>query len=271
MNTGDYMLIILMLFLIVSSILVLLVKRNKETSYIFCMCISVAVLIIGNMLYIAKKGGISDKLQNFYFFSPVIKSYAQYFLITLDSLGYMVAIGRYLFPIFLLLLAIHYSGIEWINRNKVIRKLILLPLVISLIFTYPAVFHYYSALNENYISIVSNFSLIWVLLYILFAVILLIVEALSIEIKIFQSRFMVIIFFIFSILFLYLLYFGQNPIQIYQFYLWGHGIYYMNTVLSVPVYLTIVFINIILAIIGFTSLLKYTKEMFDLNKEEIII
>lgn len=266
------MLIILMLFLIVSSILVLLVKRNRETFYIFGMCISLAILITGIMLYIAKKGGISESLQEFYFFNPVIKSYAQYFYITLDALGYTVAIGRYIFPLFLLLLAIHYSGEAWLKRrSKFIVMLVFLPPVISLILHYPGVFNYLTGTFAGYNKIVSDFSLIWVLLYMLFSVILLVVEAFSIQIKVFQSRFMVIIFFIFSILFLYLLYFGQNPIQIYQFYFWGYGIYYMDAVLSVPAYLTVVIINIVSAIIGFMCLLKYTKEMFDTDKEEIKI
>lgn len=57
------------------------------------MSISLTLLIIGIMLYIAKKGGISSKLQDFYFFNTVIKTYVQYFYITLDALGYLVAVG----------------------------------------------------------------------------------------------------------------------------------------------------------------------------------
>lgn len=265
------MLIILMLFLIIFSILVLVVKRNKETFYIFSMCLSLAILITGIMLYIAKKGGISDRLQDFYFFNPVIKSYAQYFYITIDALGYMVAIGRYIFPLFLLLLAIHYSGIIWLKRSKFIAVFVFLSPVISLILYYPTFFRYLNDVYENYTNIVSHFSLAWVLLYILLSVSLLIVEVFSIQIKIFRSKFIVIIFFVISILFLYLLYFGQDPTQIYQFYYSGNGIYYMNAVLSVPAYLTIITINIVLAIIGFICLLKYTKDMFDANNEEITI
>ncbi|WHX26345.1 ATP-binding protein [Virgibacillus halodenitrificans] len=265
------MLIILMLFLILISILVLIVKRNKETFYIFGMCSSLAVLLIGIMLYIAKKGGISEKLQDFYFFNPVIKSYAQYFYITLDTLGYMVAIGRYIFPLFLLLLAMHYSEQAFIKRNKWVVKLAFLPPLFSLVLYHPDIFHIYTSPTGGYNELVSDFSLIWVLIYVILAFLLLIVEAVSIQIRIFQSRFMVIILFIFSITFLYLLYFGQNPIQIYQFYYWGNGIYYMDAVLSVPAYLTLVIINIALAVVGFAGLLKYTKEMFDTDKEEIKI
>lgn len=210
-------------------------------------------------------------MQDFYFFNPVIKSYTQYFYITLDALGYMVAIGRYIFPLFLLVLAIHYSEIACLKRNKFISKLVFIPPVISLVLYHPEVFHYFSDPAGNYNLIVSNFSLMWVLLYVMVSFILLIVEAFSIQIRIFQSRFMIIIFFIFSITFLYLLYFGQNPIQIYQFYYWGNGIYYMDAVLSVPAYLTLVIVNIVLAIVGFTGLLKYTKDMFDTDKEEITI
>lgn len=223
------------------------------------------------MFYIAKKGGISTNLQDFYFFNPVIKSYAQYFYITLNTLGFMVAIGRYLFPPFLLLLAIHYSNVLWLKRIRYLTVFVMLPPAFSLLLQHPAVFQYIDNQFEGYFAMISYFSLCWIIGYIILSVVLLIMEALSIQLKLFRSRFMVIIFFILSLLFLYLLYFGQNPIQIYQFYYWGNGIYYMDAVLSVPVYLTIVSINIVLAITGFAGLMKYTKGMYDADKEEIIV
>src|SRR5699024_1236549 len=116
-----------MIFLIVSSILMLVVKRNKETFYIFGMSISLTILITGIMLYIAKKGEISKELQNFYFFKSVIKTYVQYFYITTITLGFIVAIGRYSFPVFLVLLAIHYSGFAWLKKNKLINYFIFFP------------------------------------------------------------------------------------------------------------------------------------------------
>lgn len=260
-----------MIFLIVSSILMLVVKRNKETFYIFGMSISLTILIIGIMLYIAKKGGISKELQDFYFFNSVIKTYAQYFYITTSTLGFIVAIGRYSFPVFLVLLAIHYSGFEWLKKNKFINYFIFFPPMIVLILNFPSVFYALTDSYKYFESVLSNFSLVWILLYVLVSIILLIVEAFSIQIIYFKKRFIAIIFFVFSILFLYLLYFGQDPIQIYQFYFWGHGIYYMNSTLSAPVYLTIFIINVVLAIVGFTALLKYTKDVFDKNKEKIAI
>ncbi|HLQ97956.1 MAG TPA: HAMP domain-containing sensor histidine kinase [Candidatus Dormibacteraeota bacterium] len=265
------MLIILMIFLIISSILVLIVKRNKETFYIFSMSISLTLLIIGIMLYIAKKGGISSKLQDFYFFNTVIKTYVQYFYITLDTLGYLVAVGRYLFPLFLLLLAIHYSNTAWLNKSKWLKVVITLLPISTLILHFPTVLYYFAERFNYFTILLSNLSFIWVILYVIASIVLMVVEAYSVQITFFKRRFLLIMLFVFSILFLYLLYFGQNPIQIYQFYRWGNGIYYMDTALSVSSYMTIVIINVVFAVIGFTALLKYTKNMFDNNKEDIII
>src|SRR5690625_608 len=108
------MLIVFIFFLIIASVIVLFVKRNKETFYLFAMCISLAFMLIGTLIYIAKKGGISKELQNFFFINSYIKIKAQYLLIRLERLGFIIALGRYLFPMFLLLLALHYSMNHWI-------------------------------------------------------------------------------------------------------------------------------------------------------------
>ena len=128
------MLLVLMLFLLISSILVLIVKRSKETFYIFGMCISLAVMLSGILLYIAKKGGISQSIQNFFFFSADIKTKLQYFLITLDELGFMIAVGRYLFPMFLLLLAFQYTTVPFIRRHTWKRWLFLFPFVTFILY-----------------------------------------------------------------------------------------------------------------------------------------
>src|SRR5699024_4948594 len=159
--------IILMIFLIVSSILMLVVKRNKETFYIFGWSISLTILIIGIMLYIANKGGISKDLQDFYFFNSVIKKYAQYFYLTTSTLWFIVAIGMYSFPVFLVLLAIHYSGFEWLKKNKLINYFIFFPPMIVLILNFPSVFYALTDSYKYFESVLSNFSLVWILLYVL--------------------------------------------------------------------------------------------------------
>ncbi|GHH97907.1 hypothetical protein AM1BK_14500 [Neobacillus kokaensis] len=107
--------------------------------------------------------------------------------------------------------------------------------------------------------------------YILVSILLLIIEAYSIQMKYFQQKFILIISFILSLSLLYLLYFGQDPSQVYQLYSYRNGIYYLDSVLSVPAYLLIVVVNVILAIIGSVSLIKYTHDQFETSREEITI
>lgn len=267
------MLFIFLVFLISASIMVLIVKRNWETFYLFAMCISLATMLTGVLIYIAKKGGISRELQNFFYFNLEIKTKVQYFLITLGELGYLIAIGRFLFPMFLLLFAIHYSMVPWVRRSFWLNKIVVLIPVISLIAYHPTVFNYINTPDTK--VPIFDWAYWWIIAYMLFALYLLLYEALTITMKMFRRQFFVIVTFILSITLLYALYFKQDPSQVYQFYtsqsLGLNGIYYMDRVLSVPLYTLIVIVNIIGAIIGFASLLKYTQEVFQSSKQGEII
>ncbi len=167
------MLIILMIFLIISSIMVLLVKRNKESFYIFGMCISLAIMLTGILLYIAKKGGISRELQDFLYFNNNIKISIQYFVITLGQMGYIIAIGRYLFPMFLLLLSLHYSMIPMFQRNYWIKRVIVFIPIFTLILYYPTIFFRITNLNENIQRIITYGTVIWIVSFITFSTFLL--------------------------------------------------------------------------------------------------
>lgn len=267
------MLLILMLFLMLSSILVLIVKRNKETFYIFGMCISLAIMLSGILLYISKKGGISRELQNFFFFSTEIKTKLQYFLITLDGLGYMIALGRYLFPMFLLLLAFQYTMIPWIHLYPWIRRFIYLIPMMTLTLYFPGVFRFLTQHVPNIKVFIIFGTYTWILVFVSIAVCLLLYEAYSIKLKFLQRQFIFIIAFVLSLTTLYLIYFLQEPIQVYEFYFYEYRWtkYYMNSVLSVPTYISIIFLNAVLAIVGFGSLLKYTHQMFEADQQEIKI
>lgn len=270
-----HMLIIFMIFLIIASIMVLIVKRNKETLYLFAMCISLALMLIGILIYIAKKGGISKELQNFFFFNLEIKTTLQYLFITLNELGYLIAAGRYLFPMFLLLLTIHYSMIPWLRRSRLLKGIVVFIPALTLLIYYPRVFLYIIDSVPSAHQLIINVTYFWIFTYLIAAVCLFVYEAYSIKMRIFQRQFFVIMTFIFSLIILYFLYCGQDPSQVYRFYansvITTHGIYYLNTALSVPVYLLIVLSNIVVAVIGFTSLLKYTQEIFESSKQGEII
>ena len=267
------MLIILVVFLIIVSALVCISKRNRETFYLAGMCISLAVMLTGIMIYIAKKGGISRELNNFFFLSFEIKTKIQYLLILLDQLGYIIAVGRYLFPLFLMLLSLHYCMIPWVReRHKLIGGVFVFPIGTLLVY-YPKVWRFLTLDNNHLQTFIVRITNVWIVLYIITAIVLLLFEAYSIQMKFFRRQFMLILIFIFSLSCLYLLYFGQDPAQVYQFYLdnyiWKQGIYYMNATLSIPAYIVILMMNVLCAIIGIYSLVKYAQANFTLNREEI--
>ena len=57
------------------------------------------------MIVIAKRGGVSAEVERFLYFSRDLRIWLQYRLITLDQMGYLLALGRHLFPLCLLELA----------------------------------------------------------------------------------------------------------------------------------------------------------------------
>lgn len=265
-----------MLFLILSSILVLIVKRNKETFYLFGMYASLALMLTGILIYIAKKGGISPELQNFFFFDYEMKARIQYILITLDNLGILIAVGRYLFPLFLILLALHYTMIPWIRRGYYwINRLVFVLPILSLIIYQPDIFRVITNGHPLIQQAIVSGTFYWIIIYLIISIFLLLYEAYSINMRFIRNQFLLIVASILSLCLLYFLYCEQDPAQVYQFYsndfVWKNGIYYMNSILSIPAYISIVLINGVFAIIGFSSILKYTSEIFEDSREEIIL
>ena len=111
------MLFVLIGGLLIASVLVLCVKKSQETFYLLGMCGSLLLQFSGILIFIAKKGGYSPELLDFLFFSMKFKSWAQYLYITLAQLGYLIALGRFLFPLFLLELAMSYSMLPALRRR----------------------------------------------------------------------------------------------------------------------------------------------------------
>ena len=96
------MLFLLIGLLLIAAVFTMLTKRNRESLYLLGMCCSLMVQFSGILIFIAKKGGYSKNIISFLFFSQTLRIKLQYLFITLDTLGYIIAIGRYLFPLFLL-------------------------------------------------------------------------------------------------------------------------------------------------------------------------
>ena len=81
------MLFVLIVLLLVASVFVLLMKKNRESLYLLGMCCSLMVQFSGTLIFIAKKGGYSKNIIGFLFFSQTLRNKLQYLFITLDTLG----------------------------------------------------------------------------------------------------------------------------------------------------------------------------------------
>ena len=115
------MLILLMILITIITFVIMLFKRSRETFYIFMACLSLAIFIIAELMYIAKKGGISQDVEILYYLTNDVRLKFQYYAILLETLGFLLAVGRFLFPLYLILLATTYSAIPFLRRNKWIK------------------------------------------------------------------------------------------------------------------------------------------------------
>lgn len=269
------MLIILTFCLVIASILICMVKKSKESMWLLGICITLMLEICGVMIFIAKKGGISKEVLGFLYFSVKIQSALEYFLITLDQLGYLIALGRTLFPFFFLGLAMNYSMIPLIRKGTWLTKAIaILPLGTLLIY-FPPLYRILTAKQPWVQQFISCGSLIWITAYLLIAFFLLVFEFKSITMRFCKRQFGQIMVSMFALAGIYYLYYRQDPGQVYHFYGYvsvrNAGIGYMQVNPSLLSYATLVIVSTVCCLLGFFSLFRYTKGTYDENREDIVM
>ena len=269
------MLLLLAVGLLIGSILVLCVKKNLESLLLVGLCLSLTVYFVGLMVFIAKKGGLSQEVMNFLFFNQKIRIWVQYRFITLGQLGYIVALGRYLFPLFLLEMAFQYSMLSALRKAPLVRKLVLVLPIVSLVLYYPSVYRSLVMKVPAAKDVLVQFSYIWVMCYVALAVGLLVVEYCSTTMHFSRRKFLPIVISLVALATLYVIYCGQDPGQIYRFYsydyTWIKGVGYLQFALSVGGYVVLVVVNLVCGILGLGSLLRYTQTSFVSDRDEVVL
>ena len=167
------MLVLLLGVFLIASGFVLYRKRNMESFFLSGMCISLMLEFCGILIFVAKKGGYSREMLEFLFVSMKLKTSIQYLVIPLNLIGYMIALGRYLFPFFLLQIAMRYSMISIIRRDSLIKRLSAVLPVVSLVVYYPNIYKALTAHSARLQDFLVDFSYGWVLFYIAAALFLL--------------------------------------------------------------------------------------------------
>lgn len=269
------MLIILAFSLVIASILLILYRKNKDSILLLGLCTSLLLEICGVMLFIAKKGGIAQEVLNFLYFSMEIFRKMQYCLITLSQLGYLIAIGRTLFPFFLLRIAMNYSMLPGLRKSKIWFKIAWIIPAMALILYYPTVYRL-TVHNREYLQeVIANINMVWINLYMVVAAILLMIEYFSVTIPFMKKQFRQTVIFLVSVSAIYLIYYHQDPGQVYLFYgysiAWNKGIGYLQINPSLSSYILLVIVNVICAVLGFFSLFKYTKGDYEVAMQDAVM
>ena len=160
------MLFLLIGLMLIASGCVLCLKKTRQSFFLLGMCFSLMVQFSGILIFIAKKGGYSQDILRFLYFSLALKTKVQYLYITLDCMGYLIAIGRYLFPLFLMETALHDSMLGPIRRHPALKWWAAALPVVSLIVYYPAVFRPLVAAVPWLQNVIVQATYIWVLCYV---------------------------------------------------------------------------------------------------------
>lgn len=269
------MLFLLLILMLIASVMILCVKKSKESIYLVSMCVSLIIEFSGILVFIAKKGGYSREILEFLFFSMEIKTRIQYLFITFDRMGYLIAIGRYLFPFFLMQMAMSYSMLPFIRHNVHIRRLTIIFPAFYLILYLPAIYRRLVEWNPALQDVLVQSSYAWILIYVALAIGLLIHEYLAISMRFCKRQFGQIVVCLIALSGLYILYCGQDPGQVYRFYsygyAWNKGIGYLQYAPTISGYFMIVIVNVICAIMGFVALLGYTQGNFESNREDVVM
>lgn len=110
--------------------------------------------------YIGSGGEGKERMPmlEFLFISMQLKTAIQHLSIPLNIIGYMTVIGRYLFPFFLLQIAIRYSVIFGIRRKPLIKKFSAVLPAVSLVIYYPGIYKEVMLHRPSMQDILAEFS-----------------------------------------------------------------------------------------------------------------
>ena len=269
------MLILLAFILVIISVWMAVIKRTKESGYLVGLCLSLMLEICGIMFFIAKKGGVSSELVPLFYFSNNVKIRVQYLMITLNRLGYLVVLGRTLFPFFLIELALCYSMTGWIRKNRWLAGAVTVFPAFFLVLYHPGIYRMITLQKPIWSMYINWFALGWMSLYILAAIVLLLHEHFSISFKFAKRQVRYITVCLTSLTGIYLMFFAQDPGQIYHFYnysfKWMNDASYMRVNAPWHTYLMIIVVCMVCCIVGFGSLYRFTRLHYEIDKEDVVL
>ncbi|MCI8913401.1 MAG: sensor histidine kinase [Lawsonibacter sp.] len=270
------MLLIVLFLCVATSSFVAFKRRDQLSIYLLGMSLSNLLMLTGVIIYIAAMGGIAATEQVFLFLRPEVKTWFQYLPISMSMLGYLVTVGRTLFPYFLLLAGLEVTMLFPVRRRvRLLKRIALIPPALSLIFYYPKVFYTLVVGRLWLLKVAMPVSNIWTLLYIAAALTLVVQEYRATTIHFFKRSFRYVVLSVFSITALYLLYAAKEPTQIYNMFIGEYirlGVNsYIDRFRSVLSWAALGLCTVFFVIVGSYGMVRYTQVNVDEDREDLTL
>ena len=267
------MLLLLSAGLLLGSMVTLILRHNRESLLLAALCTSLTVYLVGIMLLISKKGGVSSEVESFLFFSHGVRLWFQFRIVTFDQLGMVINVGRHLFPLFLLLMTERYTMVPFIRKypSRAAWLAAALPAATMLLYI-PAVYAAMVARFHAWRAVLFYISYGWIIAYLLLSLFLLVYELFSIAMPFFRRQFFMLVACLAALALLYYIYCGQDPGQVYSFYSYDYlgirGVGYMLLMPGLGGYILLVAANVIGGLLGIGMLLRYTEDTISSNEDD---
>lgn len=270
------MLIIVLLLCLLTFFFVAYRRRDPLSFYLLGLSASNCLMFAGIIIYIAKMGGLAAANTSFLFFSVGLQRWLQFLALPMDRLGYAVAVGRTLFPLFAVFAALELTMVFPLRRrNRLLRRgLCLLP-ILFLLYYFPPLFEYISQGRLYLVLAMIPAGMGYIGGYLLLATILIIIEYRSITTRFYRKNFGYILLSILSMEALYVFYATKDPAQIYNLYISEYiqlGIAtYIGPNLSTTGWIILMIGTVIFVTLGSYGLLRYTKVEYDEGRQDMIL
>lgn len=270
------MLFVVLLFLITMSVLVVCRSRDKQTMLLLGLCLSFCCMFVGIIIYLAKTGGVRNGSQFFLFLDLRIQRKLSYMPIPLRKIGYLIALGRSLFPGFLLMAAIGFTLDQRLCWMKKFDWVAMILPAVTLILYYPSTFLKIGKASKTAQMVLINVTIAWIALYLILSVLLILHEYRSVTIPYLRKQFRYMAVFIVCITVMYSFHFRQDPIQVYQMYSAEYmrlgGLLYSGTVGgSLSRWILMSVLTTVFSVFGFLNLQSYSKIEQEEKQGDIMI
>lgn len=259
---GTAMLILSLIMLGFITLFLFLTKRNGLSINLLGMSVALIIMYIGVIIYIAKMGDFKGGERIFMFIFVGLEKFLKQLSWTLSTIGLFVAVGRTLFPFFLIKVAFEITTIPIVRRNRRLLSIIfLIPTILLLIYYYPSIF---KSIVEGKFWLLQSMIYVaraYIIIYLLLAFVIIGYEYMTMTFKILRKSTKYVLLGAFGMSALFSTYAIQDPAQIYNFYIYEYidlnSLMYIKPSIISYGYIVFGFLSILFIVAGIMGISGY--------------